>query len=66
MKYVKTLGLAALAAAALLALFGAGSASATQLTCTEPAGTKVFCPVGAEIHSEAEGGVVLDPPVREN
>ncbi|HEX5527058.1 MAG TPA: hypothetical protein VFX44_07660 [Solirubrobacterales bacterium] len=62
MKYVKGLALAACASVALLALFGASSASATQLTCTEPAGTKVFCPVGAEIHSEAEGSVVLDPP----
>jgi hypothetical protein len=63
MRCVKMLGLAAIAAAVLLTLFGGGSASATELTCTEPVGTKIFCPVGAEIHSEAEGGVVLHPPI---
>jgi hypothetical protein len=63
MKYVKMLGLAAVAAAALLAFVGAGSASATQLTCTESEGVKVFCPVGAEIHSEAEGTIELHPPI---
>ncbi len=63
MKYVKVLGLAVGAATAILALIGAGSASATQLTCTEPAGTKVFCPVGTEIHSEAEGTLTLHPPI---
>jgi hypothetical protein len=62
MKSVKMLGLAVSAAIALLAFAGGGSASATQLTCTEPAGTKVFCPVGTVIHSENEGTLTLDPP----
>ncbi|HEX5525562.1 MAG TPA: hypothetical protein VFX44_00015 [Solirubrobacterales bacterium] len=58
MKYLKILGLAAIAAAALMAF--AGSASATTLTCTEPAGTKVTCPKGTLIESSSEGHAVLD------
>jgi hypothetical protein len=47
MKYVKMLGLAAIAAAALMAFVGAGSASAAELTC--PPGTT--CPVGTTFHA---------------
>jgi hypothetical protein len=61
MKYCKLIGLIAIAASALVASLGASSASATQLTCTEPAGTKVFCVVGSELHSESEGVVTLHP-----
>lgn len=60
MKYLKMLGLAAIAAGALMAFAGAGTASATELTCTEPAGTKVMCGIGTVIHSESEGHAVLD------
>jgi len=63
MKYLKMLGLAAIAAGALMAFVGAGTASATELTCTEPAGTKVMCPIGTMIHAESEGHAVLDPPI---
>ncbi|MGN6254285.1 MAG: hypothetical protein ACTHO8_04805 [Solirubrobacterales bacterium] len=62
MKYLKMLGLAAIAACALMAFVGAGSASATTLTCTEPAGTKITCPKGTEIHAVSEGKAVLDAP----
>jgi hypothetical protein len=58
MKYIKMLGLAAVAAAALMAFVGAGTASAAKLT--SPAGTVV--PVGTVIKAENEGKVVLDPP----
>ena len=58
MKYMKMLGLAAIAAAALMAFVGAGTASATTLTA--PHGTLV--PVGTVITAEAESKVVLDPP----
>ncbi|HEX5527551.1 MAG TPA: hypothetical protein VFX44_10205 [Solirubrobacterales bacterium] len=57
MKYVKMLGLAAIAAAALMAFVGAGSASATTLTCEGSA-----CSVGANFHSESNGKAVLDAP----
>jgi hypothetical protein len=57
MKYLKVLGLAAIAAAALMAF--AGTASATTLT--SPKGTALG--VGAIIHAEAEGHAVLDPPI---
>jgi hypothetical protein len=60
MKYLKMLGLAAIAAGALMAFAGAGTASATELTCTEPAGTKVMCPAGTKIESSSEGHAVLD------
>jgi len=58
MKYIKMLGLAAVAAAALMAFVGAGTASATQLT---GAGGAVLG-VGTEIKAENEGKVILDPP----
>jgi hypothetical protein len=58
MKYIKMLGLAAVAAAALMAFVGASTASATQLT---GAGGAVLG-VGTEIKAENEGKVVLDPP----
>lgn len=46
MKYLKMLGLAAIAAGALMAFAGAGTASATELTC----GTGL-CAQGATFHS---------------
>ncbi len=74
MKYVKMLGLAAVAAMALMAFLGAGTASATVL-CTAPNKEDV-CPAGEKyeagktIHAtttpgttavlETTGGVVLD------
>jgi hypothetical protein len=63
MKYLKMLGLAALAAGALMALVPAGTASATELTCTNPPGTKVMCAAPTHIHMEVEPGtkVVWDP-----
>lgn len=57
MKYVKMLGLLAIAAAALMAF--AGTASATTLTN----GSGVFYPKGTVIHAEAEGTVTLHPPI---
>jgi hypothetical protein len=60
MKYLKMLGLAAIVAGALMAFASAGTASATELTCTEPAGTKVMCPVGTKIVFASEGHTVLD------
>ena len=66
MKYLKMLGLAAIAAGALMAFVGAGTASATTLTCTEPAGTKVTCPKGTVIKSASEGHAVLDNSVLGN
>lgn len=63
MKYLKMLGLAAVAAAALMAFVGAGTASATQLTCTQPAGTKIICPQGTNIHAVNEETVILHPPI---
>jgi hypothetical protein len=56
MKYLKILGLAAIAAAALMAF--AGTASATTLT--SPKGTIVK--TGTTIHAVSEGHAVLDPP----
>ncbi|HET9396569.1 MAG TPA: hypothetical protein VFO36_10970 [Nitrospiraceae bacterium] len=58
MKYLKMLGLAAVAAAALMAFVGAGTASATTLTA--PEGTQV--PAGTLITAEAETHVTLHPP----
>ncbi len=60
MKYLKMLGLAAIAAGALMAFAGAGTASATELTCTNPLGTKVMCETGSVLKSESEGHAVLD------
>jgi len=57
MKYVKMLGLAAVAAAALMAFVGAGTASATALCSTETSpctGTKYG--VGTEIKSNLKAG----------
>jgi len=66
MKYVKMLGLAAVAAAALMALVGASSASATVLCQTTPvangAGTeKATCPEGWAYPKETVIHGVLDP-----
>ncbi|MGN6663156.1 MAG: hypothetical protein ACTHK6_02940 [Solirubrobacterales bacterium] len=60
MKYVKMLGLAAIAAAALMAFVGVGSASAAAGTLTCGSGTK--CAAGTEINSSSEGKAVLDAP----
>jgi hypothetical protein len=59
MKYLKMLGLAAIAAAALTAFIGTGTASATTLTS---AGGLIF---GAEteIHATSEGKVVLETAI---
>jgi hypothetical protein len=58
MKYLKMLGLAAVAACALMAFVGAGSASATTLTCT---GLATPCPVGHKMVAHSEGHVTLHP-----
>ena len=58
MNHTKILGLAAIVAAALMALIGAGSASATTLTA--PDGTTLAA--GSLITAEAEGTVTLHPP----
>jgi hypothetical protein len=62
MKYLKMLGLAAVAAMALMAFVGAGTASATKLcknststvVCSEPYG------VGTEIKSKLTGSAILE------
>jgi hypothetical protein len=67
MKYVKMLGLAAVAAAALMAFVGASTASATVLCKTPGTGTPTgtTCPAnqaypaGTEIHAVSEGNLVL-------
>jgi len=67
MKYVKMLGLAAVAAAALMAFVGASSASATVLCETPGTGspTGTTCPeawgvgAGDAIHAVSEGNLVL-------
>src|SRR5512144_2251569 len=63
MKYIKMLGLAAVAAAALMAFVGASSASATVLCKTSVVGTGGICPTGwgysGEIHGVAEVPPVL-------
>jgi hypothetical protein len=53
MKHLKMLGLSMLAGSALMA-FGGGSASATTLTCTEPAGTKTTCKVGTKMSASVQ------------
>jgi hypothetical protein len=58
MKYLKMFGLMMLAAAALISIIGAGSASATELTCSPG----VMCPAETVLHGSSEGHVVLDPP----
>jgi hypothetical protein len=60
MKYVKMLGLAAVAAAALMAWVGAGTASATEITCGTTHHTR--CAVGQTIHADSIGVAVLDAP----
>jgi hypothetical protein len=62
MKYLKMLGLAAIAAAALMAFAGAGTASADEL-CTEPADATNMCPTGkliTEIHAIGEESAKLE------
>jgi hypothetical protein len=56
MKYLKMLGLAALASGALMAFAGAGTASATELTCS----AGVMCTAPTTIHAVTEGHAVLD------
>ncbi|HEX5526911.1 MAG TPA: hypothetical protein VFX44_06900 [Solirubrobacterales bacterium] len=60
MKYLKILGLAAIAAGALMAFVGAGTASATQLTCKNASGTIEVCPKGTPIHLASEGHAIFD------
>jgi hypothetical protein len=57
MKHLKMLGLAVVAAAALTAVFGAGSASATELcsTNTNPC-TGTMYPAGTVIHADLKAG----------
>ncbi len=62
MKYIKMLGLAAVAAAALMAWVGAGTASATEITCGATPATTSKCAVGATIHATSIGKAVLDAP----
>jgi hypothetical protein len=57
MKYLKMLGLAAVAAGAMMAFVGAGTASATELTCS----AGVMCAAPTHIHAVNEGTVTLDP-----
>lgn len=69
MRYLKILGLAAVAAAALMAFVGAGTASAETTLCTE---TTTPCPAGkmwgpgqagmTEIHAESEPGTGFTQP----
>lgn len=62
MKYMKMLGLAAIAAAALMAFVGASSASATVLCKVTPEGANATCPstqdypAGTKIESTLEAG----------
>jgi hypothetical protein len=60
MKYVKMLGLAAVAAAALMAFVGAGTASATVL-CTSPPDASGNCPAGAAYAAETTIHATLEP-----
>ena len=63
MKQLKILGLAAVVTGALMAFVGAGAASATELTCTNPPSTKVMC-TSTLIHATSVGGKwVLDSPL---
>ncbi len=63
MNCLKMLGLAAIAAGALMAFAGAGTASATELTCTNALGNKVMCETGTVILFESEGHTVIDSPI---
>ena len=56
MRYLKMLGLAAVAACAFMALVGAGSASATALCSALPTGSPLVCPAGTVL---AKGAIVL-------
>ncbi len=58
MRYVKVLSLAAIAAAALMAWVGAGTASATIVDCTGVSP----CPTNEVIHAVNESSVTLHPP----
>ncbi|HEX5526104.1 MAG TPA: hypothetical protein VFX44_02765 [Solirubrobacterales bacterium] len=59
MKHLKSLGLAALATGALMAFAGAGTASATELTCAD----QVMCSAPTTIHATSEGHATLDSPI---
>ena len=63
MKYVKMLGLAAVAAAALMAFVGASTASATVLCKVEGTGppTGTTCPANSAYPAGTEVHAVLDP-----
>ena len=63
LSYSRMFVLALFTIGVLLGVGGVGSASATELTCTNPPGTKAMCPVGTEIHAESEGPVTLHPPI---
>jgi hypothetical protein len=58
MRYLKALCLAGVAAAALMAWIGAGTASATIVDCTGLSP----CPTNEVIHAKAESTVTLHPP----
>lgn len=61
MKYLKMLGLAAVAAAALMAFVGAGTASAETTLCKNAAGTECYG-TNTKVESELkEGEAVLTP-----
>ncbi len=64
MKHLKMLGLAAIAAGALMAFVGAGTASATELICKNGSGVEEMCAAPTSISAEVQPGtkVVLDPP----
>jgi hypothetical protein len=63
MKYIKMLGLAAVAAAALMALIGVGSASATVL-CTETPAAGKHCPTNTTLGpAKEDDGDVLDASI---
>lgn len=61
MKVLKTSVLATVAVGALV-LIGAGSAAATELTCTSPPGTVVMCPSGTTVHEAPIGHTTFDTP----
>jgi hypothetical protein len=63
MKHLKAFWLAVLTVAALVAVAATGSASATELTCTELEGTKVMCPTGTMIQAEAAQPFTLHSPI---
>ena len=63
MKSLKAYFLAVLIAAALASVTGVGSASATELTCTDLEWTKVMCPTGTMIQAETAQTITLHPPI---